>query len=307
MMMIFNAFFKQPLFSITGGGSVPQSSSWEVLPLQQGLQALTPARQALWQQRNPQLCLRLLPLNPLYHTTVLPATWLNHLLVDTASEAYLASGQYQRAAKLLERYNLPERAGWAWILAGDLQQAFHQWQPFLVQAQAVAVSASITTASPEEHPTKASSSVVPLTPQLASQAGWLVTQWGLLNNQFYQWPTLLQLRNALENDLTQLIQAERLTVVDAYLAKLDWLAQVNIECYKLVGRSLLYLGLFNPAYQLLLKAHATIVIDAEGYYHLGQYYVACKQYQHATLMLRQCLWVNPAYQPAQVLLQVCQT
>jgi tetratricopeptide (TPR) repeat protein len=144
-----------------------------------------------------------------------------------------------------------------------------------------------------------------LKPQLANQASWLVTQWGLLTNQFYQWPTLLQLRNALENDVTQLIQANQFSAIDTYLAKLDWLAQVNIECYKLVGRNLLYLGLFAPAHQLLLKGQATIAIDAEGYYHLGQYYVACQQYPQARLMLRQCLWVNPTYQPAQVLLETC--
>jgi hypothetical protein len=297
MMMIFNAFFKQsPSVGATSTTEVSHACvAWETLPVKQALQALTPARQALWQQQNPQLCLRLLPLNPLYVAKQLPATWLNHLLIDTASEAYLASAQYQRAAQLLERYQLPERAGWAWILAGDLQQAFHQWQPFLLQAQATA------TANPTEHPP----CNTVLKPQLANQASWLVTQWGLLTNQFYQWPTLLQLRNALENDVTQLIQANQFSAIDTYLAKLDWLAQVNIECYKLVGRNLLYLGLFAPAHQLLLKGQATIAIDAEGYYHLGQYYVACQQYPQARLMLRQCLWVNPTYQPAQVLLETC--
>lgn len=298
-MMIFQAFFKQEPQSNKRGvihpiGQPAVVPAWISLPLPEALKALHSARKALWQEKNPQRCLCLLPVNPLYYEGVLPAHWVSNLLVDLTGEAYLASQQYERAAQLFQRYGLPERAGWAWLLAGQFQQAFEVWQPFLQQAverQESCVESAIPVYTPSV-----------LKPVLAIQADWLVTQWGLLTNQFQQWPSVLQLRNALENDVTQLVQANQLAVLDAYLAKLDWFVQVNVEVYKLAGRSLFYLGLFAPAHRLLLQGQGTVATDAEVYFHLGQYYVACKQAVEARLMLRQCLWINPHYQPAEALL-----
>jgi tetratricopeptide (TPR) repeat protein len=293
-MMIFQAFFKREPKPQKPSNTplLADATAWVPLPPANALIALTPARQALWEQNNPHLCLRLLPINPLYYQGILPAHWVNSLLIDLTGEAYLASQQYERAAQLFQRYGLPERAGWAWVLAGNLQQAMVVWQPFLQHA----------TATQEAYIQPETASLKPI---LANQAQWLVSQWGLLNNQVQQWPTLLQLRNAIENDVTQLVQANQLTGLNAYLAKIDWLGQVNIEVYKLVGRSLFYLGLFAPAHRLLLQAQAIVPTDAEVYYHLAEYYQACKQPLQAKPMLQQCLWINPQYQPAQVLLYQC--
>jgi hypothetical protein len=304
-MMIFQAFFKQDpkpnklgtvhRTPVTTAGHSLEAKNWISLAPPEALKALTPARQALWQQNNPHLCLRLLPVNPLYYEGDLPPHWVTDILIDLTGEAYLASQQYERAAQVFERHGLPERAGWAWVLAGNFQQAFQAWQPFLQHAIATQEAQQ---ASVELLPYQLS----PLKPVLANQAQWLVTQWGLLTNQFQQWPSVLQLRNAIENDVTQLVQANQLGILDAYLAKIDWLGQVNVEVYKLAGRSLFYLGLFAPAYGLLLQAQAVVATDAEIYFHLGQYYIACQQPLQATLMLKQCLWINPHYQPAQALL-----
>jgi hypothetical protein len=302
-MMIFKAFFKQQPQSnkqgtilqtaLVGGQPIAVPQAWLTLSLPEALQALAPARQALWEQNNPQLCLRLLPVNPLEYEETLPTGWVMGLLIDLAGEAYLASKQYALAAQLFERYGLPEKAGWAWLLAGNGQKTFALWQPFLedslAKQEAQQAGASFTSLSA-------------LKPVLANQSQWLVTQWGLVTNQFQQWPSMLQLRNAIENDITLLVQANQLAILDAYLAKMDWLGQVNFEVYKLAGRSFFNLGMLPLAYQLLLRAQAVVMTDAEAYYHLGQYYLACQQVGSATVMLRQCLWMNPHYQPAEALL-----
>jgi hypothetical protein len=302
-MMIFKAFFKPnqqgkllpESLSLVAGQHQPVVPDWLGLPMPEALQALSPARQALWEQKNPSLCLLLLPVNPLYYEGTLPTHWVMDLWVDLAGEAYLASKQYERAAQVFERYGLPERAGWAWLLAGNCQKTFELWQPFLEE--------SIANQSVQQSSSSASGyQLSALKPALGNQSQWLVTQWGLVTNQFQQWPTMLQLRNAIENDITQLVNANQLAILDAYLAKMDWLGQVNFEVYKLAGRSFFYLGMFTLAYQLLLQAQTILVTDAEVYYHLGQYYVACQQMKQATLMLRQCLWINPHYQPAEALL-----
>lgn len=131
---------------------------------------------------------------------------------------------------------------------------------------------------------------------------WCVSLFGMITHQITAYPTLLQVRNHLESDVTNLIAANQVQFLENLLMYADFLAQLNMEAYKFLGRALMYVGWLDKAEPFLLKGQKTLPNDPEVYFHLGQYSVHRKLYKDARLMLNQCLLISPAYTPARELL-----
>lgn len=117
-----------------------------------------------------------------------------------------------------------------------------------------------------------------------------------LNLQFY--PSLLQIRNHLESDISNLIDAKRLDYLENVLSYVDSLSQVNLEAPKLAGRALLHKSFPSQAARFLLLGQKILPSDPEVYYHLGQYNAEVHNYQESILMLKQCLLISTTYSPA---------
>lgn len=131
---------------------------------------------------------------------------------------------------------------------------------------------------------------------------WCVSLYGMVTQQLRTYPTLFQIRNHLESDIANLIEAGQYPFLENMLQYIDFMGQLNLEAPKFVGRSLMSSGWLDRAGPYLLKAQRSLPNDPEIYFHLGQYSVAQKHYPEARLMLKQCLMISPSYTPARELL-----
>ena len=137
---------------------------------------------------------------------------------------------------------------------------------------------------------------------------WCVSLFGLVTMQLNTYPTMFQVRNHLESDLSNLIKAGQDQMVENVLSYADFLTQVNLETPKFMGRALLNnLDIddqwLEKSGQLLLMAQKTLPNDPEVYYHLGQYRVMKGETEDACRVLKQCIMMSPAYTPAEKLLK----
>lgn len=231
---------------------------------------LRPARQALWLENNPKRCL-----NRLADPTVRQALHqpgnapVRQAYNELLGYALLQQNRYAEAGAHWQATGCWYLAGLAFVLAGQMEAARQAWAQVYTERR--------------NH--------------------WCVVLYGLLTRQLQLWPTFLQVRNHLELTITFLIRSGQNQCLQSLLSYIPWLAQVNQEAYKLAGRSLMQEGYMVEARPLLLKAQALFPMDAEIYFHLGQFYVRCHQPTEARLMLHQCLMMNPYYTPAKTLLQ----
>lgn len=127
---------------------------------------------------------------------------------------------------------------------------------------------------------------------------WSICLETLLEGVLVAFPTFLNLRNHLEADLGYLLRSKQLQFADNIIYLLDDLVQINLECYKFVGRSLLNNGFRDKSVQFLLKGQKLLPNDPEIYYHLGQYSLQVKAYPEAESMFKHCILISPHYTPA---------
>jgi tetratricopeptide (TPR) repeat protein len=196
---------------------------------------------------------------------------VRQLIVDTYSEALLQQGDLKALATLAATHKQPYWQGYASFLQGRMGLAHKQWC----------------------HSSHLSTKETP---------SWEETVLAMAQLTLTYWPHYLHLRNRLEQTVTDLYRTQQLEPLDRVLSYLDSFAQVNGEVYKLAGRALLYQGEWGVSLQLLHKAVQQQPFDAETYYHLGEWYVANRQWESATRCLRQTLFIYPDYLPAQWLL-----
>ncbi|MBY0404514.1 MAG: hypothetical protein K2X66_11495 [Cyanobacteria bacterium] len=134
------------------------------------------------------------------------------------------------------------------------------------------------------------------------QNHWAASLYGMVTHQVNLYPTLLQIRNQLECDVMNLIHAEQYVFLENLLVYADFLAQLNMEAYKFLGRALMYSGRLDQAHDYLMKGQKILPNDPEIYFHLGQYSFQRHLYKDAKLVLNQCLLISPTYTPARDLL-----
>lgn len=131
---------------------------------------------------------------------------------------------------------------------------------------------------------------------------WCVSLYGLLTRQLATYPTLFQIRNHVESDIANLIEARQMEYLGNLLSYVEFLTQINLETPKFAGRALMHAGQYELARDFLVKGQKILPNDPEIYFHLGQYSMALKHYTEAQLMLKQCLLISPTYRPAKELL-----
>lgn len=115
-------------------------------------------------------------------------------------------------------------------------------------------------------------------------------------------PSFLQIRNFLECDLTYFIRAGKLNYAENVIQCSEFLADINPETHKFIGKALMNNGFPNLAVDFFMKSKDIISNDPEIYYHLAQYSLQINAFNEARLLLKQCLDLNRYYTPAKNLL-----
>lgn len=111
-------------------------------------------------------------------------------------------------------------------------------------------------------------------------------------------PTFLGIRNHLETDLGYLLRANQIDFAENLISMIDVLADINLESYKFVGRSLLNNGFENQSVKYLIMGQKALPGDPEIYYHLGQYSLSVGAKEEAKSMFNHCILISPSYTPA---------
>ena len=163
----------------------------------------------------------------------------------------------------------PYQAGYCALLSGDVATAIRWWQPLI---------------------------------QKVNPNHWALCLVGMVTGQMQRWPSMLQIRNYLEQDVYALAEAGQEGLLNNVLACAPILLQINPEAPKMMGRSLLYAQRVPQALTLLLLGQRTLPQDSEVYFHLGQCYASLSDWLQARRCLNQCLMINSDYKPAQWLL-----
>jgi tetratricopeptide (TPR) repeat protein len=135
---------------------------------------------------------------------------------------------------------------------------------------------------------------------------WYIALQQIATKQLQFYPSLLQIRNNLEADLANLIEAKQFQLLECMLSYVPSFSQVNLEAPKLAGRALLHGNYTAHAGQFLLLGQKTLPSDPEVYYHLGQYHAEMNNIEESILMLKQCLMISSTYSPARKLMQSVQ-
>lgn len=187
---------------------------------------------------------------------------------DLAALTLREQGRYDEAIRLYLPLHDWYQAGYCELLKGNLAGARHYWMK-----------------------------LGPI-----RQNHWAVTLFGLATRQLVSCPTPFQIRNHLECDISALIQAGQFEMVENVLSHAEFLAQVNPESYKFLGRSLMHAGWGDRAEGLLFLGQKILPNDPEIYYHLGQFCFARQRYADCRLLLNQCLLISATYTPARALL-----
>lgn len=115
-------------------------------------------------------------------------------------------------------------------------------------------------------------------------------------------PSIIQIRNHLEMDLSYLIQADRMDYAENLINCCDILAEVNPEAYKFIGKALMINGYNSIAAEFLIKSSRVIPNDPEIYFFLGQYSYNIGVVNESVGMFKECLRINSSYTPAQIMI-----
>lgn len=125
---------------------------------------------------------------------------------------------------------------------------------------------------------------------------------GLITGKLHALPSILQVRQHLEANIALLLSAGQSHFLNNLARYSDFIAQVNPEGYKLLGRGVLHGGAAHLAGQWLLAGQQQQPQDPETYYHLGQWYAATGEPNKARRALNQCLMMSPMHPPADALI-----
>ncbi len=229
------------------------------------LSFLQPARDQFFRERAPQKALSLL--EPFLKQAEL-SPFEMRAIYELAGLILVELKQYTEAASVYQQIGEEYQAGYCAMLKGDLFATQACWTRLLYQRA--------------NH--------------------WAISLYGMVTMQLNTFPTMLQVRNHLETDVYNLIQAQQTHYLENLLSYVDFLTQMNMESPKFIGRALMHAGLLERAEYFLLKGQKALPNDPEVYYHLGQYYAQIQQREDARLMLNQCLLISPTYSPALELL-----
>ena len=230
--------------------------------------AFSPAREALWLMPKSQPKQALEALQPTALKNVdFNDTAQDQIYTELVTYAMFEQKRYLAAAEFCLKRHAFFLSGYAFLLNGQLKQCQQAWRYLAKQCK--------------QH--------------------WAFALLGLITSDVKQYPTFLQIRHYIEADIVNLHESGQLSYLNQLLRYSQWLAQINPEVYKLIGRSFLGLGELKRAEAYLLKGQQTYPQDAEIYFHLGQYYHAAEQPKVARLMLNQCLMINAHYNPARLL------
>ncbi len=190
-------------------------------------------------------------------------------LIEMLAIAYEQRQQYSEAAECYGLIQDYYQAGYCWMLHGDSQKAMADWKHVLARRN--------------NH--------------------WCISLHGMITGTLSTIPTFLQIRNHIEADIVHLYHAKQLSMLENFLRYIDFLAEINYETYKFVGRALFNVGQYPLAGQFLIKGQRLLPNDPEIYYHLGQYYQAINHFPESSVVLKQCILISPTYTPAIELLE----
>lgn len=190
------------------------------------------------------------------------------LFKNTLALALLENRDYKAAAKIYEEIDEKYQQGYCELLAGNEDKAKELWY-----------------SAPDSEPCE-----------------WGKCLLDYINLKKGKKPTFLQVRNHLEADIGYFIQADKLKYAENLIKNDEIFISVNLESYKLIGRSLLNYGFYNMARKYLLKSLQLLPDEAETLYFLGKYNYAIGAYRESKRALERCLECNELYTPARELL-----
>lgn len=225
-------------------------------------ETLTQARKALFLEENPDEALQIL--TPALENPSALSKEYQVAMVELAGFSKIKLKRYTDAASLFDSIGDNYQTGYCHMLNGSLEKSVKYWQPLLQMRQ--------------NH--------------------WCLALYGMVSLQFNCIPTFFQIRNHAEADIMHLAASGQLLFMENMLKYTDFLADINFEAFKFVGRALFHAGFVKRAGEFLLRGQKLLPNDPEIYFHLGQYYHALEQYDEAKMVLQQCLLITPSYTPA---------
>jgi tetratricopeptide (TPR) repeat protein len=126
---------------------------------------------------------------------------------------------------------------------------------------------------------------------------------GFINLRVDFVPSFLQVRNFFESTLNYLMKANQIDYTESLISCEEVLADVNLETYKFIGRSLFNSGYQNLSFEYFEKSRKNIPHDPEIYYYLGLYSLHIKDYGETEKFMRKCLELNNMFTPARAILK----
>lgn len=130
------------------------------------------------------------------------------------------------------------------------------------------------------------------------RADWGLFLCKLIQGYADKYPTYLQLRNFLEIDIDILIKNAKGQYVQNILKYSNWLAAINPEVLKFIGRVLIVNGLEEHGRIFLEHAKDFFYNDPELHYLLAVEYLKQNDMAGVIKALNACLEVLPEYFPA---------
>lgn len=190
---------------------------------------------------------------------------------DLAATILRAKGQFREAMVLYEAIDDDYQAGYCCLLLHDLEGLRPYWKQTLEKRR--------------NH--------------------WCLTLFGLATLQLNSVPTMFQVRQFLESDISNFMKAGCQDFLENALTYATELAQINLESPKFLGRALLNSddpNWLEESIRLLMLGQKLLPNDPEVYYHLAQAKLRQQENRDALLMLKQALLINPGFMPAQDLI-----
>lgn len=182
-------------------------------------------------------------------------------IIQIEAFCYFETQKYQQAAELYQKVGMSFQEGFCRFLSGELEKAREIWN------------------DAQDSP--------------AVLWGQIVV--GIIDTQIYHFPTYFQIRNFFESTLSYLFAAKRYDYIEKLISAKEFLAEFNIETYRIIGKVLLENNWMELSKQYLEKAISELPQDYEAYYLLGLWYYKNEEAQKAKYFLKRCLDINDFY------------
>ena len=124
----------------------------------------------------------------------------------------------------------------------------------------------------------------------------------MVKDKLYLDPTYFEVRNFLEIDLSILITYYKGKYIENVLQYADYMASLNPECYKFIGRAFWANKLMPAANYYLGKAKDVLYNDPELHYLLAYIHYTDNDIDLAKKEINTCLEILPEYAPPKMLL-----